>query len=77
MVLLSGGQANTSYNEPIFKMQKRAVRAISNQNYLAYSLPIFRELKLLRLSDILKLKLLTFVVDTNFSRLLVVVFGVF
>ena len=59
------GQAYASYTEPIFKMQKRAVRAISNQSYLAHSLPIFRELTLLRLSDIFKLKLLTFVFEST------------
>ena len=54
-----------TYTEPIFKMQKRTVRTISHQSYLAHSLPIFRELKLLRLSDIFKLKLLTFVFEST------------
>ena len=59
------GQAYTSYTKPICKMQKRAVRAISNQSYLAHSLSIFRELKLLRLYYIFKLKLLTFVFEST------------
>ena len=59
------GQTYTTYTEPIFKMQKSVVREISHQSYLAHSLPIFRELKLLRLSDIFKLKLLTFVFEAS------------
>ena len=54
-------QTHMSYIEPIFKMQKRAVRAISQQSYLAHSLPTFEELKLLMLSDVFKLKLIKFV----------------
>ena len=42
-------------------MQKRSVRAMSHQGYLAHSLPILKELKLLRLSHIFKLELLTFI----------------
>ena len=57
------GQAYTSYTEPIFKMQMRTVRAISDHSYLAHSLPIFREL--LRQSGIIKLKLLTFVFEST------------
>ena len=59
------GQTYTTYTEPIFKMQKRAVRAISHKSYLSHSLPIFRELNFLRLSDILKLKLLTFAFEAS------------
>ena len=59
------GQTYTTYTEPILKMQKRAVRAISHQSYVAHSLPIFRELKLYRLFDILKLKLLTFIFEAS------------
>ena len=54
-------QTYKSYIDPVFKMQKRAIRTISHQNYLAHSLPFFKELKLLWLSDIFKLKLSTFV----------------
>ena len=47
--------------EPLFKLHRRAVRAISHQPFLAHSLPIFKDLKLLRIVDIFKLKLLSFV----------------
>ena len=47
--------------EPLFKLQRRAIRAISHQPFLAHSLPIFKDLKLLRIVEIFKLKLLSFV----------------
>ena len=59
------GQTYTSYIEPIFKLQKRAIRVISHQSYLVHSLPIFKELKLLTLPDVFKLKLLTFVFEST------------
>ena len=58
------GQTFASYLEPIFKLQKRAVRAISHQTFLAHSYPIFKELKLLRIDDVFKTKLLTFVYES-------------
>ena len=35
-----------TYVLSVFKMQKRAIKTISHQCYLAHSLPIFKELKL-------------------------------
>ena len=61
------GQAFASYLEPLFKLQKRAVGAISNQTFLAHSHPIFKGLKLLRIDDIFKSKLITFVSDQSIS----------
>ena len=62
--IVAWGQTFDAYIEPLFKLQKRAVRAISHQPFLAHSLPIFKDLKLLRIVDILKtvdiLKLLSF-----------------
>jgi len=58
--IVAWGQTFDSYIEPLFKLQKRAVRAISHQPFLAHSLPIFKDLKLLRIVDIFKLKLLFF-----------------
>ncbi len=63
--IIAWGQTFASFIEPLFKLQKRAVRAISHQNYLSPSLPIFRDLKLLRLSEIFKLKLLAFVYEST------------
>ena len=58
------GQTFASYVDPIFKLQKRAVRAISHEKAFSHSTPIFRSLKLLRLHDIFKLRLLTFVFES-------------
>ena len=54
-------QAFASYIEPLFKLQKRVVPAISNQTFLAHSLPFFKDLRLLRIDYIFKSKLVTFV----------------
>ena len=50
--------------EPLSKLQKIAVRAISHQPFLAHSLPIFKDLKLLRVVDIFRLRLLSFVYES-------------
>ena len=62
--IVARGQTFDLYIEPLFKLQKRAVRAISHQPFLAHSLPIFKNLKLLRIVDIFKLKLLSFVYES-------------
>ena len=62
--LIVWGQTYASYTEPIFRLQKKAVRAISFQPRMSPSLPIFNDLKLLRLSDIFELRLLTFVFES-------------
>ena len=62
--LIVWGQTYASYIDPIFKLQKRAVRAISFQPRMSPSLPIFNDFKLLKLSEIFELRLLTFVFDS-------------
>ena len=62
--LIVWGQTYASYIDPIFKLQKRAVRAISFQPLMSPSLPIFNDFKLLKLSEIFELQLLTFVFDS-------------
>ena len=57
------GLTFASYIDCIAKVQKKAVRIISHQSYLSHSLPIFKELRLLRVSDIIQLKLLIFVYE--------------
>ena len=57
--IVTWGQSFDSCIEPLFKLQIRAVRAICNQPSLAHSVPIFKDLKLLRIVDIFKLKLLS------------------
>ena len=59
------GHTYESYKEPIFKLQKKAIRIISNQTSRSHSLPLFKDLHLLRLSDIFKFKLLTFVYEST------------
>ena len=58
------GQTFRSYIEPLFKLQKKAIRTISHQTALSHFLPLFKGLQLLRISDVFKLKLLTFVYDS-------------
>ena len=62
--LIVWGQTYASYIDPIFKLQKKAVRAISFQPRMSPSLPIFNDFKLLKLSEIFELRLLTFVFDS-------------
>ena len=64
MVLLFGGKL-TLYREPILKLQRKAIRIVSNQTSRSHSLPLFKDLHLLILSDIFKLKLLTFVYEST------------
>jgi len=58
------GQTFSSYIEPLFKLQKKAIRVISHQTALSHSLPLFKGLQLLRVSDAFKLNLLTFVYNS-------------
>ena len=62
--IVAWGQTFDSYIELLFKLQKRAVLAISYQPFLAHSLPIFKDLKLRRIADIFKLRLLSFVYES-------------
>ena len=55
------GQTCALYIDPIIKLQKKAVRIISHQSLLCHTTPILKTLKLLKLPDIFKLRLLTFV----------------
>ena len=65
--LIVWGQTYASYIDPIFKLQKKAVRAISFQPRMSPSLPIFNDFKLLKLSELFELRLLTFVFDSVWS----------
>lgn len=44
----------------MFKLQKRAVRIISNSKYNSHTDPIFKRLRILKISDVYKLSLLKF-----------------
>ena len=43
--------------ESIFKLQKKAIRAVTNSHYLEHTNPLFQNTKLLKLQDINKLQL--------------------
>ena len=58
------GQTYESHINPIFKLQEKAVRAISFQPRMSPARPIFNDLKLLKLPEIFELRLLTFVFDS-------------
>ncbi len=58
------GQTYDSYLDPILKLQKKAVRAISHEHHLSHTLPIFKNLKLLRLQDIFRVKMKSFVYES-------------
>ena len=58
------GQTYVSHIDPIFKLQKKAVRAISFKPRISPSLPIFKDLKLLTICELSELRLLTFVFDS-------------
>ena len=64
MGIIVWGQTFASYLEPLLKLQNRAVQAISHQTILAHSLPVSKDLKLLRIDDICKSMLLTFIYES-------------
>ena len=53
----------------INKLQKKAVRIISNSNYIAHSEPLLKELNLLKVEDIFHLKLLKFYYNLSYNLL--------
>ena len=63
-LLLWGTQA-----EEVFKLQKKAVRIITNSEYLAHSEPLFKTLELLKIQDLYNLKILKFYYNLSYHRL--------
>ena len=61
--ILVWGLTYETHINPVFLLQKRAVRAISFEHYTASSTPIFSDLKILKLQDLFHLKLLSFVYE--------------
>ena len=53
----------------VSKLQKKAVRIISNSEYLAHSEPLFKTLKLLKIDDLYKLKLMKFYYNLSYNVL--------
>lgn len=54
---------------PLVTMQKRAIRLITNSNYLAHTSSLFRELRLLKLHDIVAHQILLVLHDFLYDRL--------
>ena len=44
----------------VSKLQKKSIRLITGSEYLAHSEPLFKELELLKIEDLYKLKILKF-----------------
>ena len=55
------GSACNSTLEPLFRLQKKAIRLISNSHYLEHTAPIFNSLKILTLHQVFKLNCLLFI----------------
>ena len=55
------GQTSALYSEPMFKLQRKALRAISHEHPRSHTLPIFEVLKLLGPQDVFQFKMLSFV----------------
>ncbi len=58
------GLTYDTYTKPIYLLQKKVVRSILFKHFSTPSTPIFFELKILKLNDLLQLKLLTFVYES-------------
>ena len=55
------GSAKKTILEPLFKLQKKAVRLVNNSQYLDHSDPIFKSLKILTVHKVFKLNCLVFI----------------
>ena len=55
--------SNPTYLQPLLILQEKILKAITYSSMLDHSNPLFRDLELLKLSDIHSLQLLSFVYD--------------
>ena len=55
--------------EAMSKLQKRAIRTITHSHYIAHSEPLLKQLNLLKVKDMIDLKLLKFLHKLNSSKL--------
>ena len=55
------GSACNSTLEPLFRLQKKAIRLVNNTHYLDHTAPIFKSLEILTLHDVFKLNCLIFI----------------
>ncbi len=67
-ILLWGNNYKSRLNKIII-LQKRAVRIISNSQYLTHTNSLFKNLKILKLQDIVRLEVLKFVYKHKFNKL--------
>ncbi len=63
------GNANKQYLDRILKLQKRAVRIISNSSYLCHTKPLFERFNLLNIDDLYKKECCTFMYKYNNNML--------
>ena len=64
-ILLFGGGVCDSALKPLIMQQKRTVRIISDAEFREHTDPIFKRLNILKLTDIYKINLLTYVHKTR------------
>ena len=62
--ILVWGVTHETYINPVFLLQKRIIRAMSFKHFTSHSTPIFHELRILKLHDLLHLKLMSFVYES-------------
>ena len=71
------GNTYNVHLDPLIKMQKRAVRIISSSSYKAHTEPIFKDLKLLNVTNIYRLNVLMFMYKLKHGILPNVFGGIF
>ena len=59
--IIAWGSSNKSNLDRIVKLQKKAVRTMSNSHYLSHSAPLFKKCYLLNVYDIYLLEVCTFI----------------
>ena len=59
--ILIWGSADKSTVEPLFELQKKAIRIISKSNYLDHTAPLFKSLKLLTVYNVYELNRILFI----------------
>ena len=63
------GNAPSVYLDPLIKLQKRATRVIAGATYLAHTAPLFKELKILNLTNIYVYNILLIMFKYHHSKL--------
>ena len=67
--ILVWGNAAKKYLNKIFKLQKKALRIVSDSNYRSHSAPLFQKYNQLNVFDIYNLELLTFMYKHSINLL--------